>query len=350
MEKIKRKSRNNKKVKLTTNVTEHKKVEEVDLGTEQSFKKQNKELIRKTIQLTELQSKLEDRNYDLIEIKKELEKKNLELQSTINNANKQNKELIRETIELTELKSQLEDRNYELQQANKEILSLMEARTEFISKAAHDLRTPITPILVLIPTIKERIKDIGILYDLKVVERNANYLRDIADNLISYLKSRTGKYNYDFKKTDIRKLIEDVLITYKQVFKQRRISIIKKIPRNIPLIELDGLKITEVIQNIVSNAIKYMPRVGKLTISVKKMDNFINVSFKDTGIGIKKNNLSKIFEEFFKADKSRHSAGEGLGLSICKGIIEDHHGKTWAESKGLRKSSTILFDIPIKQK
>ncbi|MCH8003204.1 MAG: PAS domain S-box protein [Nanoarchaeota archaeon] len=300
------------------------------------LKEQNKDLLRKSMDLTELGGQLEDRNY--------------ELESAIKSINKQNKDLVKTSMALTELRGQLEDKNYELQQANKEILSLMEARTDFINKAAHDLRTPITPILVLLPTIKKRIKDIGVLFDLKVIERNANYLKNIADNLISYLKSNTQKYDYNFKKTDIRELIEDVLITYREVFKQRKISIIKKFSGNLPLIKLDGLKITEVLQNIVSNSIKFMPRVGKLTISVKKMDNFINIRFKDTGIGIKKENLEEIFIEFFKADVSRHTAGEGLGLSICKGIIEDHHGKIWAESKGLGKGTTVSFNIPITQK
>ncbi|MEK6948711.1 MAG: HAMP domain-containing sensor histidine kinase, partial [Nanoarchaeota archaeon] len=215
---------------------------------------------------------------------------------------------------------------------------------------AHDLRTPITPILLLIPTIKERIKDIGILYDINVIEKNANYLKRIAENLISYLKSQTGQYTYVFKKTNIKNLIEDVLTTYKEAFNKYRISVIREISGNLPLVELDEIKITEVLQNLVSNALKFMPKVGKLTIYAGKKDNFINVRFKDTGIGMSKKTLSKIFAEFFKADESRHTPGEGLGLSICKRIIEDHHGRIWAESKGLGKGSTILFDIPINQK
>ena len=203
---------------------------------------------------------------------------------------------------------------------------------------------------MLIPPIKKRIKDIGILYDLKVIEKNANYLKQIADDLISYLKSSTGRYQYIFKKTDIKGLIEDVLVTYREAFNQNKTEIIKRIPENLPLVEADELKIAEVLQNLVSNALKFMPRVGKLTIDIKKRDNFINVEFKDTGIGMSKKTLSKIFVEFFKADKSRHIPGEGLGLSICKKIIEDHHGRIWAESKGIGKGSTILFDIPISQK
>ena len=301
-----------------------------------NLNKKNKDLIRKTMALTELHGQLQDKNY--------------EMEQAINGMNKQNKDLIRKTMALTELQGQLEDKNYELEKANNEIISLMESRIEFMNRAAHDLRTPITPILLLIPTIKERIKDIGILYDIKVIEKNANYLKRIADNFINYLKSQTGQYTYIFKKTDIKNLIEDVLTTYKEAFNQYRMLVIRKISSNLPLVELDEINITEVLQNLVSNALKFMPKVGKLTIYAEKKDNFINVRFKDTGIGMSKKTLSKIFAEFFKADESRHTPGEGLGLSICKRIIEGHHGRIWAESRGIGKGSAILFDIPINQK
>ena len=296
----------------------------------------NKKLIKKSINLTETSGQLDDKNY--------------ELESVIKNLNRQNKDLIRNTMALTELQAQLDDKNFELQQANNKILNLMKVRTEFISRAAHDLRTPITPIMLLLPTIKKRIKDKDVLYDLSIIERNANYLRDIADNLISYLKSQTGKYIYVFKKRDIKKIIDDVLKIYEESFKQYKISVRMEIPSKLPLVELDELKITEVVQNIVSNALKFMPKGGRFIISAKKIDNIINMRFKDTGIGMKKSALSKIFDEFYKADSSRHFEGEGLGLSICKQIIEDHRGKIWAESEVLRKGTTLLFNIPIKQK
>ena len=319
-----------------------------------------------------LVSDLTDRTKELERTKKDLEKsktvleikikaRTKELQNLTQNLEEQvkkrtkdlgsvNKELVKKSLDLTEIRGKLEDKNYELEQANEEILELMKARTEFISRAAHDLRTPITPIMLLIPTIKKRIKDKGILYDLSVMERNANYLRLIANNLISYLKSQTGKYTYIFKKMNVEKIIDDVIKVYGEAFKQHKISVKKNIAGKLPLVEMDELKITEVIQNIVSNALKFMPKGGRLTISAKKIDNIINIRFEDTGIGITKSDLPKIFGEFFKADVSRHVEGEGLGLSICKEIIEDHHGRILAESEGRGKGSAILFEIPIKQK
>jgi|TARA_B100001964_G_C14255018_1_gene611914 signal transduction histidine kinase len=234
--------------------------------------------------------------------------------------------------------------------SNKRILSLMKSRTDMINRAAHDLRTPITPILALIPAIKRHIRNKRVLYDINIIEKNANYLKRIANNLIVYLKSRSGKYDYNFVNADIRTVIEEVLATYKEVYDQQGISIKKKFPRNLPLIMVDTLKIAQVFQNIVSNALHFMPKGGKLTVRIKKMHNFINIKFKDTGIGMDKKTLSNIFAEFFKADKSRHSEGQGLGLSICKEVLKNHKGRIRAESKGLGKGSTIVIDIPISQK
>lgn len=310
-------------------ITERKKATE-------RLKEQNKDLLIKSMDLTELKGKLDDRNY--------------ELEFAIKNLNEHNKDLIKKTMTLTELQTQLDDKNFELEKANKEILSLMKVRTEFISRAAHDLRTPITPIMLLLPTIKKRIKDKDVLYDISIIERNTNYLRNIANNLISYLKSQTGKYTYVFKKENIKRILDDVLSIYEESFKQNKISVRMEIPSKLPLVELDELKITEVVQNIVSNALKFMPKGGSFTVSAKKIDNIINIRFEDTGIGMKKDALSKIFDEFYKADLSRHFEGEGLGLSICKQIIEDHHGKVWAESEGYRKGTTMSFNLPIKQK
>ncbi|MBW2976458.1 HAMP domain-containing histidine kinase [Candidatus Woesearchaeota archaeon] len=297
---------------------------------------QNREATKKTMELNELKGKLEDKNYELM--------------SAIQNLNEQNRNIIKRSLELTELQRDLEDKNYEVEKANEKVMKLMEARTEFVNRAAHDLRTPVTPILILIPEIKKRIKDKEILCDLSVIERNAAYLRSIANDLISYLKSQSGKYTYSFVKTSLNELVEDVLTTYKEAFKQNRISVEKKFQSILPPVELDVLKIAQVIQNIVSNALKFTPEGGRLAITAEKMDSFINIKFKDSGIGLSKKNLTRIFDEFFKVDKSRHSTGEGLGLSICNEVILNHNGRIWAESGGPGKGTTIAFEIPIKQK
>jgi signal transduction histidine kinase len=296
--------------------------------------KLDKQLIDKTLKLNELARALQD--------------KNKELASTVTRMNSQNTELVKKTIELNDIKATLEDRNFELEEANKEVTALMQARTDFINKSAHDLRTPITPILALLPTIKARVTDKNLLYDIEVIERNAHNLKQIADNLISYLKSQSGQYEYNFRTTDFTGLLKDMLKTYDELLKQKNIKLVTQLEK-LPHIELDELKISEVLQNMLSNAAKFTKPKGIVAVSASANRTVVRVSVKDSGIGMTKTDLQKIFHDFYKADKSRGAVGAGLGLVICREIIEKHHGRIWAQSDGRGKGSSILFEIPIRQ-
>lgn len=297
--------------------------------------KQNKELIRRTIELTETKAKLEDKNIDLTNSYLELEK--------------QRRDLLRKTIELTDIKSQLEDRTVKLEEANKEILSMLKLKTEFINQAAHDLRTPLTPIMTLIPLLKPYLKDNNALHNLDIIFNNANYLNRIVKELLLLAKTKTSRFEYMFEYIELCDLIDEVLSNNETVFKSQGITIVRKYEKGLPKVQLDRFKMIEVIQNIFANTLKFSHGKGILTISIKKIDKFINVRMSDTGIGMSKNTLIKVFEEFFKADPSRHGEGVGLGLSICKRIIEKHNGRIWAESKGIGKGSSIIFEVPVNQ-
>lgn len=294
--------------------------------------KQDKDLIRKTIELSELKSQLEDKNTELLTLNKELQK--------------QNKDLIRKTIDMTELKAQLEDKNTELEAANREILGLLNSRTDFMNQAAHDLRTPLMPIITLTPIIKDRIEDENLKHDLSIVENNANYLNQIVNQLISIIKFQSGKFEGNYETINIKNLIEEVLANEENIFKMHRIKITKNIAAKLPRVKGNKLNLIEVVQNIISNSIKFMPRGGQFKISAFKKDNFIYVSMKDSGMGMAKKTLSKLFVPFFKADESRHVEGSGLGLSICKKIMEKHNGGITAESRGLGKGTEITFYLP----
>ena len=299
------------------------------------IQKQNQDLIKRTIELNELKGELEDKNIDLNIANKDIKK--------------QNKDLISKTLQLTELKGQIEDKNIDLETANKEILETLQEKTQFINRAAHDLRTPLTPILTLLPIIKDRIKDKKNLYDLSIVENNTMYLSEIVKELILLIKTE-AKVDYNFQRLGFKKLVDEVVKNHSIVLEKNNVKISVMMPNNLPKIEGDRNKLIELMQNLISNAAKFMPRGGKITISAGETDNFINVRVSDTGIGMNKKTLSMLFHEFFKADNSRHYQGSGLGLSICKKIVESHGGKMWAESEGIGKGSTIAFNLPISTK
>ena len=298
-----------------------------------------------------LEIEVKKRTHDLEKSKLYLDKmvkeRTKELEAANIGVQKKNVELVQKTVELNETKNQLEDRNYELEKANNEITELLRIKTDFLNRAAHDLRTPLTPITILVPIIKKKEKDEMLRKDLAVVENNTNYLNQLVSELITLIKTQSGTVEYEYEKIKMDKLIEDVIKNEESVFKINRIKIVKKIQSNLPPLNGDSLKLTEVLHNLISNAIKFMPKGGTLNFETLKKDNFLYVRIKDSGIGMTKKTLSRLFEPFFKADQSRHSQGSGLGLSICKTIVENHKGKIWAESKGLGKGTIITFTLPL---
>ncbi len=306
-------------------------------------------LLQRTLQLAKdaLEAEVRSRTKELEELSTSLEKqvkgRTTELEAT-------NKTLLEKSISLNETKGQLEDKNFELEQANEEIVRLLKAKNDFVNRSAHDLRTPITPILALLPSIRMRIKDQAILHDLAIVEKNAHYLKLLADDLIILIKSSKKTSSYTFKKRDIKKILEQVLSVNRQLFSNRRIRVEKHFQKNLPLAEIDELRMEEVLQNIISNAAKFMPNGGILKASISKTENLLNVRIQDSGIGMSQDTQKKLFQEFFKADTSRHNEGSGLGLAISKEIIKNHNGEMWAESKGMGKGSAMCFKIPLRQK
>ena len=145
------------------------------------------------------------------ELIKKLRERNQELQKLYNQLNKQNKDFIRKTIDLTEIKNQLEDKNFELENANREIINLLRAKTEFMNRVAHDLRTPLTPILILVPLIKSKTNDKKIKHDILIVENNAKYLNQLLNELIILIKREPSKLGSSYERLNMNDLIEEIL-------------------------------------------------------------------------------------------------------------------------------------------
>ena len=134
------------------------------------------------------------------------------------------------------------------------------------------------------------------------------------------------------------------------IIKNKKLSSQYKIQKNLPTIEIDKDAMTQVMFNLISNAVHYTDK-GKITVEVKRSNEDILFSVSDTGTGISKVHLGKIFERFYQADDplTRKIGGTGLGLSLCKGFVEVMGGKIWVKSQ-VGKGSTFYFTIPIKRK
>jgi PAS domain S-box-containing protein len=247
------------------------------------------------------------------------------------------------------LEKKVKKRTSQLTKANKEIKILLERKNQFINELAHDLRTPLTPITYLIESIKEDIKDKENLKDLQIIENNANYLKNLVEDILKLARIDNDKVEFNFEDANIYNIIENVISNNKITFDKFKLKLINNLSKKTQKVYIDRLKITEVLENLVMNASKFMDKGDKLTFSVKRKNKFLEVTVKDTGIGIDKEHLDKIFHEFYKADTSRHHKGSGLGLSICKRIIKKHGGDIWAESKGKGKGTSIKFTLKVSK-
>ncbi len=225
-------------------------------------------------------------------------------------------------------------------------------KSEFINIAAHELRTPIQPILGLTDIIYSKVKDKEQHELLDIIMRNAYRLKRLSDNLLDVTKIEGQSLMLKKEKLNLNVLISEILKEYvnKEV-KQQTIKIgynFKYV--NDIIVEADRDRLAQVIRNLVDNAIKFTTMYNNQTIFVivdKKKEGEGKeqaiVSVKDTGVGISKELLPKLFSKFTTSDSS---TGTGLGLYICKNIIEAHGGKIWAENNLSGKGATFRFKLP----
>ncbi len=269
----------------------------------------------------------------LKEARKQIQEKNEQLQESEKNLKRLN----------DELEERVKDRT-------KEVDQLLKQKDSFIDQLGHDLKHPLGPLINLIPLLKKQEDDEKKIEILTVLERNVDYMKRLVIRTVKLAKLNAPSTKFDLKPIRFIDLIERVIQKNSSTFKESNVEVITDIDSDI-MINADSLQLEEVIENLFSNALKYGSKQGTISIKTKKYDNdFVLISLKDTGIGMNPDQLEAIFNEFYKADESRHDfTSTGLGLSICKKIVEKHGGKIWAESPGLGKGTIFHLTLPLMQ-
>lgn len=235
--------------------------------------------------------------------------------------------------------------------ANENLKALDAARSEFITIASHQLRTPPATIKWYLSAIlagdygkiKKEAREI-----IEKTNRTNNSLISLIDDMLNVSRIERGKMEFLFEKTDLLPLAK---ITYEQLLPQ---SIEKNLKlsfkaqkKTLPKIMADKEKIRQVMNNLIDNAIKYTKQ-GGIAVKLWQEGSNINFSVTDTGKGITLEEQGAIFQKFNRGkESSKQSAGLGLGLYVAKIVIEQHHGKIWAESKGPGQGSIFSFSLPI---
>ena len=224
----------------------------------------------------------------------------------------------------------------------------LQVKTEFVNRLSHDLRTPLTPITTLLPIVEKRVADEQVKKFVSVCIKNAEYLNDLVNDTLNLARIESG-IPFEITKTDIKLVIEEVIEQNKPLF--QKFGIKTAISTSGSLVTMaDRLRIKEVLENLMMNSAKFMPKGGILTIIGKRQKDDAVLTIKDTGIGIEKKALPHLFKEFYKADESRHElSSSGLGLAICRKIIEKHGGEIFAQSPGKNKGTSVTFTLPIKE-
>ena len=224
-------------------------------------------------------------------------------------------------------------------------------RRLFVSNVSHELRTPLTSVKSYLEALDE-----GALYDpvapdvIKVSLDETNRMMRMVTDLLHLSRIDNATTRLDVELINFTAFITFILNRFDKIRSQdeeKKYELVRDYPINSVWIEIDTDKMTQVIDNILNNAIKYSPDGGKITVSMKTTDDQMILSIKDQGLGIPKQDLPKIFDRFYRVDRARSRAqgGTGLGLAIAKEIIKQHNGFIWAKSE-YGKGSTFTIVLP----
>ncbi|MDZ4169399.1 MAG: response regulator [Coriobacteriia bacterium] len=224
-------------------------------------------------------------------------------------------------------------------------------KNEFVSMVSHELRTPLTSIKGYVDLIVDgeagEINDVQREF-LQIVQENSDRLVSLINDLLDISRIESGRVHLRIEPLEPIDIINGVMGTFRTYADQSGITLTARIPSDLPRVAVDGDRIGQVLMNLTSNAIKYSPGGGEVTLGASHAGDFVEFRVTDTGLGISEEDQRQLFNKFFRVDSSltREIGGTGLGLSICKSVVELHGGAVSVTSV-LGEGSTFGFSVPI---
>lgn len=268
---------------------------------------------------------------------------------------KYTRDLETKTQELESARDQLfeinEDLDRIIRERTEQVMNLLKQKDEFIMQLGHDLRTPLTPILGLLPDLINGERDELNCHALRIIRKNVKYIQDIADKSLKLARMSSFDITPEIEPVEIRKAVSSILSMYADELVHAGIVIINNIPPDLK-VAADKILYQELMENLITNSIKYIQhKNGEILFTAKPDNTMIEIQIQDNGSGLRAEETEKIFDVFYKADRSRHDkSSTGLGLSICKRIVENHGGSIRAESSGLGKGTRFIILLPAWKK
>lgn len=255
------------------------------------------------------------------------------------------KEVEKQTNDLIEANMALEREVVDRKKAEAVKEELIRHKDMFITRLGHDLKTPLTPLVGLLPLIRNQVDDPKTQNLIDACVLNVKRIKYLAIKAIKVARANSITRVIAMENVPVMLKVNDYIEKRDFIIKQKRIAFENNIGPEI-IIMANEADLEELFYNLISNAVKYTPENGAVTIDAKVDDEKVTVSIKDTGIGLSEQHIDRIFDEFFKVDEARHELNSsGLGLSICRKIVENHGGTIWAESKGEGHGTTFYFTI-----
>src|ERR1043165_8658926 len=278
--------------------------------------------------------------------------------SVLEELSRQNRDLVQVLGELEEKREQLEqvnrrleESNRELNEANAKLRELSAMKEEFLALTTHDLRSPLTVISGVINFFTS-----GRLGDLTpeqknmvaMMERNTQNLIELVNDLLDASKLESGTMRLEISSINIKGVVDELRESMEPLAKEKEIGLVEDVPEDLPELRADRAKLRRILVNLVSNALKFTPKGGRVRLGASREGAFARVTVSDTGVGIPREDLHDIFDKYAQARSraTRSEKGTGLGLYITRQLVELHGGKIGVQSE-VGKGSTFSFTIPI---
>lgn len=253
------------------------------------------------------------------------------------------------------LEAKVEQRTSELKNAEDELaktISLLkesqEMQNRFLTNISHEFRTPLTLILGPAERIIQETQKDAVRENARLIKRSAKKLSRLANQLLDLAKIEAGKMKLETSLQNIVPVLTEVVSTFESFAENKNMSLKFNCDQKEVMLYLDRDKFDKIMSNILSNAMKFTPRNGSVEVDLRLLENEVEISISDTGIGIRKNQMDKIFDRFYQVDNSLHSEfeGTGVGLSLTKELVELHKGRITVESEEGR-GSTFKVTLPL---
>ncbi len=247
------------------------------------------------------------------------------------------------------LEEEVEERTRELRTAIEDLRHLDELKANFLNAVSHELRTPLTAITGFAEFLEE-----GVAGDLNPKQKHyvtqilfgTERLLGLINDLLDYARMEAGRFSLSRAPVEFRELAKKVVSSLMPLAKRGKLSITLDFPPDLPELDADPDRLSQILTNLLSNALKFTPTGGKICVRAWQDDDQVEIEVADTGIGIPQDAMPKLFNRFFRVDQTLTVRGTGLGLPITKGLVEAHGGHIEVRSK-VGKGSSFRFTLPI---